>query len=230
MRKLIFTAALFLCLVPATARAEVHMTISDGRVSLTARNATVQQILAEWARVGQTKIVNAERVPGGPLTLQFVDVPERDALGIILRSISGYLTAPRPTVVANASSFDRIIVMPTSATIARRTGSPLTPAPPQPVMARPDDQADEVFRVAPPANAAPMRPPVFNTFPVPENGQPAQPFPTPAFPQNPGQQPAVQTPTAMPVAPPGTATPGVIVQPPQPTQPGAPGQPNGQQP
>ena len=28
------------------------------------------QILAEWARVGRTHVVNAERMTGGPLTLQ----------------------------------------------------------------------------------------------------------------------------------------------------------------
>ena len=75
--------------------ADVQLTIQDGRVSLVAKDATVRQILAEWARVGQTKIVNVERIPGGPVTLQLTDVPEQQALDMLLRSVSGYLAAPR---------------------------------------------------------------------------------------------------------------------------------------
>ena len=53
------------------------LAIARGASPLVATNATVGQILTEWARVGQTKIVNVERIPGGPLTLQLTDVPER---------------------------------------------------------------------------------------------------------------------------------------------------------
>ncbi len=52
----------------APARAEVQLRIENGLVSLKATNATVREILAEWARVGQTRIVNGERMPGGPIT------------------------------------------------------------------------------------------------------------------------------------------------------------------
>ena len=51
-----------IALVSSTARAEVQITIHNGRVTLVARDATLRQILAEWARVGQTKIVNIERI------------------------------------------------------------------------------------------------------------------------------------------------------------------------
>ena len=59
--------------------------MQNGRVSLVAKDATVRQILAEWARVGQTKIVNVERVPGGPVTLELTNVPEAQALDVLLR-------------------------------------------------------------------------------------------------------------------------------------------------
>ena len=36
--------------------------MQNGRVSITAKDATLRQILTEWARVGQTKIVNVERI------------------------------------------------------------------------------------------------------------------------------------------------------------------------
>src|SRR5207302_464236 len=73
------------------ARAEVHLTIRDGRVTLNAAGATVHEILVEWAKIGQTKIVNAERIAGGPMTLQLTNVPEQQALDVILRSVSGYV-------------------------------------------------------------------------------------------------------------------------------------------
>ena len=79
----------------STALADVQLTIRDGRVSLVAKDATVRQILTEWARVGQTKIVNVERIPGGPITLELKDVPEQEALEVLLRSVSGYMAAPR---------------------------------------------------------------------------------------------------------------------------------------
>src|SRR5947199_273211 len=109
-----FTLA-FAVAASSTASADVRLTIQDGRVSLVAKDATLRQILAEWARVGQTKIVNAERVPGGPVTLQLTNVPEEQALATLLRSLTGYVAAPRPTDAGNLSQFDRIVVVPTIA-------------------------------------------------------------------------------------------------------------------
>ena len=44
--------------------------MANGRVTLVAKDVTVREILAEWARVGQTRIVNAEKLTGGPVTLE----------------------------------------------------------------------------------------------------------------------------------------------------------------
>ena len=108
----IFTAAAWLA-AAAPARAQVRITIHDNRVSLVAKDATLGQILAEWAKVGETMLVNSDRIPGGPLTLQLTDVPEAEALDILLRAVSGYIAVPRSPPVAGLSRFDRIIVMPT---------------------------------------------------------------------------------------------------------------------
>src|SRR5438270_1638493 len=113
--KALLGSALLIGLVAWPASAEVQISLRDGRVTLVATNATVRQILTEWARVGQTKIVNVERVPGGPVTLELTNTPEAQALEILLRTLSGYITAPRPVEVANLSHFDRIIIMPTLA-------------------------------------------------------------------------------------------------------------------
>jgi hypothetical protein len=126
MKTIILSVAALLCAV-STASADVRLTMQNGRVSIVAKDATVRQILMEWARVGQTKIVNVERVPGGPMTLELTNVPEAQALDVLLRSLSGYIAAPRAVEAANLSRFDRIILMPTLA--AARPPTPASPAP-----------------------------------------------------------------------------------------------------
>ena len=64
MKILIVALAAFVC-GASPAFAELRLTIDNGRVSIVAKDATVRQILTEWARVSQTKIVNVERIPGG---------------------------------------------------------------------------------------------------------------------------------------------------------------------
>jgi len=213
---LLFTASI--------ASAEVKVSMQDGRVTIIAKDATLRQIMTEWARVGQTKVVNVERLPGGPMTLELTNMPEQQALDILLRSVSGYMTAPRAVADATLSQFDRVVVMPTSA--APRPAMAAQPAPtfaqpqftPPPQMA--DDDVDDE-RPAPnvqvPNGFPNPRGPIFNTFPQPQvvtpgangaAGVPQQQFP----PQQ--QQPATQ-----PTAPfGGVAVPGMTVQPPQ--QPG----------
>jgi hypothetical protein len=219
------------CLFAAsTASAEVRLTMENGRVSLVAKDATVRQILAEWARVGQTKIVNMERVPGGPITLELTNEPEAHALEVLLRAISGYITAPRPVEAANLSRFDRIILMPTLAAARPPTspsqppvfqqGSQFTPPP-----AAADDQDDD--RPAPNLQVpGGQRPPVFNTFPQPQVVNPqGQPLPQPgvgAQPQIPNAAPGTPTASPTPVAPyGGVSVPGMVAPPP----PAPPGQP-----
>jgi hypothetical protein len=204
----------------STASAQVQLTMQNGRVSLIAKDATVRQILTEWARVGQTKIVNMERVPGGPITIELNNVTEAQALDVLLRALSGYITAPRPVEVENLSHFDRIIIMPTLA-----AARPAISSPPPPVfqqtpqfMPPPADDADD-DKPAPnvPVPGAP-RGPVFNTFPQPQTATPqtssqpglSMPQQVPAGQQTPSGQPS---PT--PVAPyGGVAVPGMVAPPP----------------
>jgi hypothetical protein len=210
MKTLIFAAAA--CLIAAsTASADVHLTMQDGRVSIVAKDATVRQILTEWARVGQTKIVNVERIPGGPMSIELNNVPESQALEVLLRAMSGYIAAPRETDVANLSRFDRIIVMPTLAGARPPAGA----APPPVFQQSPQftqPVADDDDEPPAPNVLAPQgRGPVFNTFPQPQVVNPNGPMVMP------NGQPAVpQTPTAQPSVPGGVSVPGMIVQPPQP--------------
>lgn len=254
-KNLATVAALWWLVAAAPAQAAVALTIQDGRVTLNATAATVREILAEWAQVGQTKIVNGDKVAGGPVTLQLVGVPEEVALEIILRSVSGYLAAPRPTSIANASRFDRIFIMPTS-TPPRAVAppaaafSPPTFNPPlqQPPFIPPPQQPPFNPQAQPPFNPQAQQPqdgddgdgadegsrnapgnrrgPIFNAFPQPQFVPPGQPGAA-------GRQiaPAGPVPFPMPAnSAIGVAVPGMIVQPPQ--QPARPGQiaPAGQRP
>jgi hypothetical protein len=126
MKPFVICAAFVLLLAPHVHGQQMKLEIRDGRVSLDAQNVPVRQILAEWARVGGSKVVNGEKVVGAPVTLQFNEVPERQALDIILRSVSGYMLAARQPGSVGASAFDRILILPTSA--GPRNNPPATTA------------------------------------------------------------------------------------------------------
>ena len=211
---------------PSAARAEVRLSMHDGVVSLVAEDATVAQILAEWARVGQTTIVNGEKVPGGTVSLRMVDMPEEQALDILLRTVSGFLAAPRQAMTANLSRFDRILIMPTPVSALPRGGAPAPTFPParrQPPSDTPDPDnvvsADDELL----PNAPPPAPPIVqrgpagtpNTFPMPiaPPADDSMPMPMPNPMPYTGPTPSI---------PAGVATPGMIVQPPRPAAPAPP--------
>ena len=239
MKTLIFGLATSL-LAALPAFADVHLTMQDGRVSIVAKDATIRQILTEWARVGQTKIVNVERIPGGPVTLELNNVKEIQALDVLLRPLSGYIAALRAVEVANLSSFDRIIIMPTLAAAG--------PALSASASASPSASSSASSSLPPPVfQQAPQLP-----QPVEDNQGSEPPAPNVAVPPELIRSPAVntfqqglevgrpaargqpQTPVTQPSSPRapfgGVAVPGMIA-PPQPGQPGqtqppgAPGQP-----
>jgi hypothetical protein len=140
--------------LPASAQS-VTMSLRDGRVTLVTQNASPAAILAEWARLGQVKVVDGERVPGPPLTLRLENVPEREALDIILRGAAGYIAAPRAQALAGAASrFDRVIVMATSPGMASASARPAgtnaaRTAAPMPVQPMPAQVEEDVVQGQP---------------------------------------------------------------------------------
>src|SRR5215210_24389 len=104
-------AAVTLSVVATPASAgELKLTINNGLVTVVANNVPVSQIMSEWARIGQTKIVNGEKLMT-VVSLELIDVPEKKALDIVLRSASGFMAAERKQVVPGASNFDRIMIL-----------------------------------------------------------------------------------------------------------------------
>lgn len=202
-----------MALAGAPASAQVRITIADGRVTVSAKDATIRQILTEWARVGQTRIVNLDRLSGAPLSLELTDVPEAQALETVLRSVSGYLAAPRARDLPNASRYDRIFLLASSSGSTARPSAPAPP--PAPAFAPPpfnDEQPVDEESPRPPAaqqnQNLPTRGPAFATFPQPQAQQQAPP-------------PQVGTEFAAPPfgAPAGVSTPGMVVPAPQPAAP-----------
>jgi hypothetical protein len=224
--------------IPASAAAEVELRITGGRVWLKAVNATVGQILNEWSRLGQTEIVNGDRVPGGPVTLQLEDVSEEEALDVLLRSAAGFMGVRRTMSATAASEFDRILILPRStAASASATASVARPvAAPAPVFAPPQPQSEAapVFNqpgVNQPAAAPAFMPGVQRVLgpdgqPVPDDqdddvARPPQPAEPPAPPQGSpevpfGQPPGPPTGSATPGVPVGAPVPGMTVPAPRP--------------
>ena len=124
---LVFALAAFGVAASTATAGELSVKIANGRATIIAKDVPVRQILAEWAKVGETKILHGEKVPGGPVTLELIDVPEKEALDVLLRTAAGYIAAPRPANLAGASQFDRVIVLATSRAPAATTS--VTPPP-----------------------------------------------------------------------------------------------------
>lgn len=224
MRRILLTFALSLVAVLPASAQQLKLSFNDGRVTLEATNVPVRTILVEWAKRGGTQVIGGERIAGSPLTIKLDDMPEAQALEIVLRSVAGYMAAPRRASAApGASMYDRILVLATSAappTPAARP-TPNQPAngnsrfiPPPRQVARPteEDEPEEEEDPNPP-NA-----PVF-TFPQPgqQNAQPGQFI---------NAAPGASQPQNITIAPasPGTApsfgasAPGMMVAPPQQNQ------------
>jgi hypothetical protein len=204
----------------STTYADPHVSVSmhDGRVSIEATDAPLAQILNEWTRAGGPRFVNAANLSATPTTIQLANVPEKEALAILLRPASGFLAVARTGAAANLSLYDRVLIMPgaplpTSAMPTRPSPLPLPAAAarmPNPVgavidangQAMPDDQQPMPFTPRPQPQPQSQQPVTTPTQPSPV------PLPSPGAP-----------------TPSGASTPGIIIQPPAANVPGSTAQP-----
>lgn len=216
-------AATLFFLSASIARAgELQLTIANGRVTLVADSVPIRTILAEWSRIGQTKIVNGEKLTGGPITLTLVNVPEAQALDILLRSASGYMAAPRAAGNAGASQFDRVVILassrpttgPAPANSNFQNVNPRFQAPPPMVQPVEGDEDEEVDEEATPNRALP---PGFQMQPGMPGQVPPGTLGMVPSPGQPGQLPQ-QPPPGQVMAPITSPRPGPVPVPPQPAQ------------
>lgn len=209
MRHILLTIALSgLAAVPAAAQ-QLTLEFNAGLVTVDAANVPVRTILNEWAKRGGTKVIGSERISGAPLTIKLVDVPEAKALEVILRSVAGYMAAPRSTG-QGASVYDRILVMATSSAPPPSAARP-APANPNAMAGTqrfvpPQRETNDDVKEDEEEDPNPPNPPVF-TFPGAPgtvNQQPGQ-----FQPPQPGQmQPMIVNPNTG-QAHPATVTPAV---------------------
>ena len=220
-----------LVIAPANARAgELRLSIANGRVTIVAQDVTVKQILDEWARVGQTRVVGAERLTGGPISLELLDVAEGRALESLLRSASGYIAKPR-VGTAGPSGYDRILIMPASRPPVVSGAPPPLAARPQPQVVMPNvvDDDNEPGAIMPPGSVPqPVMPQQYPGQPPVQPGMQQQPMtaprpgqlppPAPGMPGSPYQLTPGQPQPIRPPGVPGGNGPGEF--PVQPTPPG----------
>ena len=184
MRSLLISAAAIVMLVtavsgqggaPAAPRVQVTFE-ADGTVTLSANGATLHEILAEWARVGGTAFVGAERLPAAPLTLRYDRRPDAEVVASLLRQAAGFVIGPRREGAASiASSIGVVVVVPSSTPSASRYV--VQPPSPNEIEASgegllPVESAGDPSGARPAGIPAPADPPtIFPDPPVP----PAQP-------------------------------------------------------
>jgi len=215
---------------PAAA-SDLQVTVKDGRVTIVADNVPVRRILEDWARVGQIRIINLDKLTGPPVTLRLENVPERDALGVLLRSAAGYLAAPRTTDVPGVSRFDRILILATSrAPAASSASAPSGGQAPQPLVPQPPaddpnepDEGGELLPSPPPGMMPPGVPGMQGPLQLQPNPVPFQGTADANDQPAPPQQPLTLPRPGMVPMPQQTAQPGGYpTAPGVPTLPGAP--------
>lgn len=209
--KLLIAAIGFGVVLSVTAPAsggDVKLQVANGRVLVQANNATLREILAEWARVGNVKFVNLEQVASAPMTIDVQWQPESQVLTMLLRSLSGFAAAPKLQAASDSSIFDRVVIMAAPRPAATASASYTQPQQPQPIF-RPgmqvvtDDQDAQ-------GNMGGL-PPGYQPPPPRGPGQAPAPTatPTPSVPQGvPGtMSPMPTVPGTVPTGAPGTVSP-----------------------
>ena len=105
---------------------DLRLRFHGGLVDLRAHAVTVAAILERWSQMGGTTVVNGDQIQSGPMTIDLVDAPEREALSVILRGVPGYLLADGADPNPARSVIGRIVVLATRTTLP--TATPVVPA------------------------------------------------------------------------------------------------------
>ena len=117
----VFLVAIAMLAAAPAAAQPPELAFAAGRVSITARDTPLAAILEAWQRRGGTEFVQVGRLPATPVSIRLIDVPERDALRVLLRTAGGYVAIPRPAAQTGGSAFGRIFVMAAGSRPAPRT-------------------------------------------------------------------------------------------------------------
>jgi hypothetical protein len=172
---------------PAAVRGErkLQLSFDNGAVTLVAQNVTVREILADWQRRNGCQFVNAEKLAGGPVTLEFSAKPELEVIDSLLRGVAGYMVGPRSDAGQTGSMCGIVYILPTSVATSSVSYAPMAsvPAPLAAPLMQPGMPDDEIAPVAVQINSP--QPVPARTAPNPgagpqgQPGQAGQPQPAP---------------------------------------------------
>ena len=139
---------------------DLEFAIGQGRVTVIATGVPLGDVLAEWARTGNTRFEGVGALGALPVSLHLDGAPEREALRLLLRPAAGFLAAPRVPGISGASIYDRVKIRaahrapqqaPAGALRERQPPGPVREAPPALSAA---DQRERLQRLLRPREAA----------------------------------------------------------------------------
>jgi hypothetical protein len=124
----------------------------QGHVTLIANNVTLREILAEWARRGGTRIINLDRLAGGPIDypIRFENAAEMEVMQALLRGIAGKAYVPRVLGTPGASRLEIVHLTPVSNASGAYVPAPVAPPSANlPTRGAPEDEIPPVQRPQP---------------------------------------------------------------------------------
>jgi hypothetical protein len=133
----------------------------QGHVTLVANNVTLREILAEWGRRGGTRIINLEKLAGGPIEypMRFENAAEMEVMQSLLRGVAGKVYVPRVLGTPGASRLEIVHLTPVSNASGAYVPAPVAPpAPNLPTRGAPEDEIPPAQRSAPGQAAPPPNP------------------------------------------------------------------------
>jgi hypothetical protein len=130
---LVATAVLSLIGAGHASAQKLSLRVEQGLVTLEADNVTIDEILARWNSITGLNVVSKNgRGSDIPVTLRIAAMPERDALALVLRDLSGYIMGERRDPRTGLVSIDRVMILPDSAAQASAPPLPRVAPPPAP--------------------------------------------------------------------------------------------------
>ena len=162
----------------------VDVKFESGRIWMTARRATLTQILNAWSRAGKTRFEGVEKTPNpGPIDAQLAGVFEEEALAFLLKQAGGYTAIVRDIPTPAESTFARVVIIGSKSAAAPLVAPVPEPRPP-PEPAEPPPPPDPGSVVQPALGP--------DGLPIPDDQQDAPPFRSmpPGFDQPPELSPS----------------------------------------
>ena len=153
----ILVSSSVLCLLAAgnaAAQGQLSLNIDHGLVTLDAENVTVDEVLARWIQATGLSVVSKSGQGSKiPVSLHVQGVPEREALRMVLRDLSGYIMGERVEQGTGLVKVDRLVILTQSAPRPSDVLPLSMRVPPAPVAdVVPNDESEVPTELAPHVN------------------------------------------------------------------------------